>query len=54
MHQLCFVPKIYSDKTIEMPIVTIGYYPLRGKAQVPRLLLEYFCVPYEDKLFELD
>ncbi len=29
----------------------IGYYALRGRAQVPRLLLEYLKVPYEDELF---
>ena len=36
-----------------MPIITIGYYPIRGKAQVPRLLCEYLGVPYEDQLFSL-
>ena len=33
--------------------LVIGYYPLRGKAQVCRLLCEYLGVPYEDKLFSL-
>lgn len=33
--------------------MVIGYYPLRGKAQVCRLLCEYLGVPYEDKLFSL-
>lgn len=33
--------------------IVIGYYNLRGKAQVPRLLLEYLKVDYEDKLFSL-
>lgn len=33
--------------------LVIGYYNLRGKAQVPRLLLEYLRVDYEDKLFTL-
>ena len=36
-----------------MPLLTIGYYPIRGKAQVPRLLCEYLAVPYEDKIFGL-
>lgn len=35
----------------EKPEITIGYYPIRGKAQVPRLLCEYLKVPYEDQLF---
>ena len=33
--------------------LVIGYYPLRGKAQVCRLLCEYLGVPYEDKLYSL-
>ena len=31
--------------------VTIAYYPLRGRAQVPRLLCEYLGVNYEDKMY---
>lgn len=30
----------------------LGYYQLRGRAQVPRLLLEFLKVPYEDELFK--
>ncbi len=30
------------------PLITIGYYKLRGKAQVPRLLCEYLKVEYID------
>lgn len=30
----------------------IGYLKLRGRAQVPRLLLEYLKVPYDDVLYE--
>lgn len=33
--------------------VTIGYYSIRGKAQVCRLLCEYLGVDYEDRLFTL-
>ncbi len=33
--------------------ITIGYYPIRGKAQVCRLLCEYLGVSYTDKLFSL-
>lgn len=33
--------------------VVIGYYNLRGKAQVCRLLLEYLGVEYEDRLYSL-
>ena len=29
----------------------IGYYPLRGKAQICRLLCEYLHLPYKDLLF---
>ena len=29
----------------------IGYYPIRGKAQVPRLLCEYLKLPYVNLLF---
>lgn len=32
---------------------TIGYYPIRGKAQVCRLLCEYLNVDYADQLFSL-
>lgn len=30
------------------PVITIGYYKLRGKAQVPRLLCEYLQIDYKD------
>lgn len=33
--------------------VTIGYFPIRGKAQVCRLLCEYLGVDYSDRLFTL-
>lgn len=33
--------------------LTIGYYPLRGKAQVCRLLCHYLQVPFHDKHFSL-
>lgn len=29
----------------------IGYYPIRGKAQICRLLCEYLRIPYKDLLF---
>ena len=29
----------------------IGYYPIRGKAQICRLLCEYLHLPYFDVLF---
>ena len=32
-------------------MITIGYYPIRGKAQVPRLLCEYLQIPYKNQLF---
>lgn len=35
------------------PTATIGYYPIRGKAQVSRLLCEYLGVNYADKLFSI-
>lgn len=31
--------------------VIIGYYPLRGKAQIPRLLCEYLHIPYLESHF---
>jgi hypothetical protein len=34
--------------------VTIGYYPLRGKAQLCRLLCEYLHLPYVDQFFTPD
>jgi glutathione S-transferase len=37
----------------EFTSIVVGYYNLRGKAQVPRLLLEYLKVDYEDKIFTL-
>lgn len=33
--------------------IVIGYYNLRGKAQVPRLLCEYLHVDYRDELMSL-
>lgn len=30
----------------------IGYFRLRGRAQVPRLLLEYLGVSYRDHIFD--
>ncbi len=30
------------------PTIIIGYYNLRGKAQVPRLLCEYLQIDYKD------
>ncbi len=30
------------------PSIVIGYYKLRGKAQVPRLLCEYLKIEYKD------
>jgi len=33
------------------PLPIIGYFRLRGRAQVPRLLLEYLNVPYKDLIF---
>jgi len=36
---------------LQPPKLKIGYYALRGRAQVPRLLLEYLKVPYENELF---
>lgn len=33
--------------------ITIGYYPLRGKVQVCRLICEYLGVAYNDKHFSL-
>lgn len=32
----------------DTPTITIGYYKLRGKAQVPRLLCEYLKIDYKD------
>lgn len=40
------------QNTICNPAIKIGYFPLRGRAQVPRLLLEYLKIPYEDVLFQ--
>jgi hypothetical protein len=33
---------------IDSPTIIIGYYKLRGKAQVPRLLCEYLKIDYKD------
>ena len=32
----------------------MGYYPIRGKAQVPRLICEFLGVNYRDELYELE
>ena len=49
------ISKSYIISYYSMPKsqLVIGYYPLRGKAQVCRLLCEYLGVPYEDKLYSL-
>lgn len=39
------------EQTDKQDKLKIGYFALRGRAQVPRLLLEYLKVPYEDELF---
>lgn len=41
------------ESTSSSAQITIGYYNLRGKAQVCRLLAEYFGVSYVDRLFTL-
>lgn len=43
----------HSNESNSHPIITIGYYKLRGKAQVPRLLCEYLQIDYKDQLFNL-
>lgn len=40
---------IYMKKTD----IQIGYYPIRGKAQVCRLLCEYLGVEYKDKIYTI-
>lgn len=35
------------------PTAVIGYYPIRGKAQVCRLICEYLNVDYADRLFSI-
>ena len=40
------------DPSSESELI-IGYYPIRGKAQVPRLMCEYLGVKYQDALYEL-
>lgn len=42
---------INSRRTMPKPTVTIGYYELRGRAQVPRLLCEFLGVNYQDKIY---
>jgi hypothetical protein len=37
----------------ESPVV-IAYYPLRARAQIPRLLCEYLHIPYVDRFFTPD
>lgn len=34
-----------------MQNLTIGYYPIRGKAQLCRLICEYLHIPYIDMFF---
>jgi hypothetical protein len=56
MRQNQEVSSVSHNQSSEQPMasgIVIGYYNLRGKAQVPRLLLEYLGVEYEDKLFTL-
>jgi hypothetical protein len=36
---------------IEKPL-KLGYFRLRGRAQVARLILEYLAIPYENIIFE--
>jgi hypothetical protein len=38
------------EKVPKNPIV-IGYFRLRGRAQVPRLILEYLSLNYKDHIF---
>lgn len=38
------------ERVPKTPIV-IGYFRLRGRAQVPRLLLEYLSLNYKDQIF---
>jgi glutathione S-transferase len=38
----------------DIPEITIGYYPFRGKAQICRLLCEYLRIPFQDKQFTPD
>lgn len=40
-------------KAAESAQIIIGYYSIRGKAQVPRLICEYLGVNYRDELYEL-
>jgi len=44
---------LINTESNQTPTIIIGYYNLRGKAQVPRLLLEYLGVDYEDRIFTL-
>lgn len=37
--------------TTQKKVLKLGYFKLRGRAQVPRLLLEFLGIPYEDVLF---
>lgn len=53
MDEFTHLPNFSSPSKLELPLVTIGYYPIRGKAQVPRLICEYLRIPYEDKLYGL-
>lgn len=42
---------MFPEELKETNHMIIGYYPLRGKAQVCRLLCEYLHIPYKDLLF---
>ena len=35
-----------------MSIIKIGYWKLRGRAQIPRLLLSYTNTPFEEKWYD--
>ena len=39
------------ENKVEVPTLTIGYYPFRGKAQLLRLLCNYLGLPYEETFF---
>ena len=43
----------FSDISETNTDIVIGYYNLKGKAQVCRLICEYLSVPYRDQLFTL-
>merc|ERR1711908_87784 len=37
-----------SKGVMEYPKLTLVYFTARAKAEAPRMLLEYGCIPYED------